>query len=152
MLHQSCLEVRLVWDVPQCREPLLTALSNPHFTGSTASPQRTKQKMDECDIIGVVTRNGSDSYVYNNGKRTTSRKNLSDKSPWDCCVSRCITVDCSAFLLAVETAGSRRQDNSEHLLLCQAALSQRNVEIRCPSCSALPLAMSIEYHLEIKLR
>ena len=70
--------------VPLCLEPPLAALPNPHCTHSTASPQATKQEMDECDVVGVVTRNGSASYVYQQeqGKQGNQKRNSERQEPF----------------------------------------------------------------------
>lgn len=62
----------------------LDALPNPCFTHSTANPQIKKQKMDEYDAVGVVTRNGSETFVYQQkqGKQGNQKRKSERREPF----------------------------------------------------------------------
>lgn len=74
----------LVWDGSTMPGASLDALPNTCFTHSTANPQIKKQKMDEYDAVGVVTRNGSETFVYQQkqGKQGNQKRKSERREPF----------------------------------------------------------------------
>lgn len=152
MLHQGHLGMLMFWGGSSVPGASLSALPNLHFTHSTASKPPENKAEDgwvQCSWSGH--KKWFRQLCVSARERKAGQPEEKVWTPgtlWGHGARKCITANCSAFLWAVEDAGSGRQDNPEYLLLCQAALSQRNVQVEYLSCTTPPLAFSVEHQLK----